>query len=557
MCGIFGGHADLLNPSAIDLLRHRGPDQQGIVSFPFGETEEILVGATRLNIVDKRDIEVPMVRDGAAISYNGEIYNWRDLRRELESEGVTFSTNTDTEVVLQAYLNWGAACLPKFNGQFAIAIFDGKEIWLARDRVGKKPLYYSMKDDRFSFASEMKAFRNLQYEPIDLCEQLEFYFNEFTPFSDVFSLPPGAHLKWRPDKPVEIVKWWEFPRYKGDITCLDDATDEFLSILTDSCRLRQMADVPVTLFLSGGLDSTLLQLVCRFDQTYTIQFDEFRGVIDEQSLVSDFAELLGFTPRTIVPTQEDFDRQFTDLARAIEYPVGSFSIFPLFILAQAAARDGYKVAFSGEGSDELFNGYYRNTLLMQENDHVEGHLAGPYNALCRKYFGSGSRRVARMAQRRQGPDLDRLAEVIEADWDDGEPFCHNLARFETTVAMQPLLTMADRMSMANSLEVRNPFLDYRIVEFSVRIHEKIRRSGVTGKLVVANAVRRLAQSYGRPKLLDREYKHGLPAPINQWLFGADGFERGSWNSWLIRECMHEMMRINRAEAMLANETQAS
>jgi len=541
VCGIFGGHETLLLSNVQDVLYHRGPNQQSTkVVDPSDQNGSLIVGQTRLNIVDRHDIRIPMEINGYTITFNGEIYNWRELRRELEKEGYAFSTNTDIEVALVSYIHWGAACLERFNGQFAFAIFDGQQFWLARDRLGKKPLFYKMENDRFAFASEMKAFESLIHAPNVLCELLEFYFDTHTPFKDLFSVPCGGWVSWSPAQGLSTGRWWQFPSYKGDITDIDDAVDEFLAIFKESCRLRQVADVPVCTFLSGGIDSSLIQIICESDVAFTIQFEEFRDTIEEEELVRDLGQRMGFDNRIITPTEEDFNALYSDFARAIEYPVGSFSIFPLYVLSKTARESGFRVALSGEGSDEIFNGYHRNIMLMQENELVQTHSGGAYRSLAEKYFGSGAARVARMAQRQPGDLSPELVKLIARDWNDEEPFEHNLARFETLIPLQPLLTMADRTSMAHGLEVRNPFLDYRLIEFSVRLHPTIRRQGNFGKLVVRRAVERISERYGRLKLLDREFKHGLPAPANLWLFHREGFERGHWNAWLIRECMHQL-----------------
>jgi asparagine synthase (glutamine-hydrolysing) len=198
MCGIYGGSPDLISDQASELLRHRGPDQHGNILIRTRDGRELLIGQTRLSVVYKKDVQTPMQRDGASIVYNGEIYNWAALRRELEGKGWRFETPTDTELVLCAYLEWGPACLDRFNGMFAFAIWHNDHLFLARDRLGKKPLFYTHGPQGLAFASELKVIRGLELQEVPICQALEFYFDEHTPFKDVKSVRPGEYLVYTP-----------------------------------------------------------------------------------------------------------------------------------------------------------------------------------------------------------------------------------------------------------------------------------------------------------------------------------------------------------------------
>src|SRR5206468_167404 len=194
---------------------------------------------------------------------------------------------------------------------------------------------------------------------------------------------------WEPEpNTVSRTQWWSFPEHTGELDDEECAVDEFIEVFRDACEIRKLADVPVTLFLSGGVDSSLIQAILRLDVTYTVQFEEFRGVIDEEAYVAEYARAFGFEARIVRPTKADFLETFSDLARFIEFPVGSLSVLPLFCVSRQARRDGFVVALSGEGSDELFNGYYRHELLLREEAALGAELAGPYGPLVRRYFGS-------------------------------------------------------------------------------------------------------------------------------------------------------------------------
>jgi asparagine synthase (glutamine-hydrolysing) len=542
MCGIFGGTPALIAANADELLHHRGPDQHGHVLRQGPGGAPVVIGQTRLNVVYKQDVPTPMSRDGATIAFNGEIYNWLALRHELETRGHRFTTPTDTEVALCAFLEWGPACLERFNGMFALAVWHAGRLFLARDRLGKKPLFFAHEERGLGFASELKCFTTLDFAEVPICQALEFYFDEHTPFRNVRSLRPGEYAIWTPhDNALELHRWWTFPEPEPDLSDPGRSVDLFLDLFADACALRKLADVPVTLFLSGGVDSSLIQAMVGFPQTYTVQFTEFEDTIDERRYVGEFAANRGFEARIITPTRQDFFEFFGDMARFIEFPVGSQSVLPLFCLAREARRDGFVVALSGEGADELFNGYYRNELLLREEEHLAEDFAGVYATLCRRYFGTPLERFCRMVTRQGAVGLPLLLDFFGPRWRDDRSFAQNLARIETTIFLQPLLVMTDRLSMGNSLEVRNPFLDHRIVTFAARLTDDLKFRDGRGKWLLREALRRLVgPSLG---IVNRPIKHGLPAPVNLWLFKSSAFDRKDWNQLFFGECLKQLASV--------------
>jgi asparagine synthase (glutamine-hydrolysing) len=306
MCGIFGGIPELIRPDAAELLRHRGPNQQGQVLVQSRLGRQLVLGTTRLSVVDQHEVPTPFGRFDAVLCYNGEVYNWRSIRHDLEVLGQHFETQTDTEVILAAYLQWGPACLDRFNGMFALAIWHDGKLFLARDRLGKKPLFYTHTGQGFGFASELKAIRDLAFEEVPICRSLEFHFDEFTPFRNVKSVKPGEYLIYDPDSNhKDAVRWWTFPAFSADLADPKVAVKEFLSLFEDACNVRRLADVPITIFLSGGVDSSLIQAVLKFDVSYTVQFEEFRNHINEQVLVEEFARAFSFESRVVTPNKEE------------------------------------------------------------------------------------------------------------------------------------------------------------------------------------------------------------------------------------------------------------
>jgi len=497
-----------------------------------------VLGQTRLSVVYKGDVPTPMQKGGATIAFNGEVYNWQELRSLLEQKGHRFETQTDTEVVLAAFLEWGPAALERMNGMFALAIWNDGELFLARDRLGKKPLFYTHGPGGLAFGSELKVFERLDFAEVPICQALEFYFDEHTPFRNVKSLRPGECLRYAPATgKLTVAAWWQFPKFEPSIVDEREATKAFLDLFADSCKLRKLADVPVTIFLSGGIDSSLIQATLGLDVSYTVQFPEFESTINERQYVLELAGKLGFEPRFVMPTRDEFLAAFSDLARFIEFPVGSFSVFPLYCVAKRARQDGFVVALSGEGADELFNGYYRHELLLREDAALEPEFRGPYGTLCRRYFGSSLDRFCRMASRQGLGGVPELLEFFAPRWSDDRTFAQNLNQVEATVFLQPLLVMADRLSMGNSLEVRNPFLDYRIVEFSARLADSLKFRNGQGKWLLRRALFELVGDIGVTR---RTVKHGLPAPVNQWLFKSGAFDRKDWNHVLLGECLKQL-----------------
>ena len=301
MCSIAGSHDEKEVWRMLEIQQHRSPDGMNVRSGDF------CIGMGRLAIIDTENDEFPMTRDGLTLTFNGEIYNYMDLRRELERIGHTFTTNTDTEVLLRAYHEWGEGCLDRLNGMFAFAVLhpDGS-VFAARDIAGEKPFYFTT--EPFRFASEAKA---LGFD----CREL-----------------PRAHKLWHQGGHT-IVNEWFTPQRVYVPPKLGDAVNALSVLLEDSVRLRTRSDVPYGIYLSDGIDSTLLSTYHWFSDTFTYRDDKHDG--------ARFRDLL---PRIVWH---------------LDYPVHSFSAYGLWTLAEQARDTGVKVVISGEGADELFGGYVR------------------------------------------------------------------------------------------------------------------------------------------------------------------------------------------------------
>jgi len=541
MCGILGGINTDFTDASLDRLHHRGPDQRSLVTEEVPSHGTVALGQTRLNIVDRHDIDLPVRIGTSTILFNGEVYNYLELRSELEALGRTFQTRTDTEVALAAYLEWGPDCLNRFNGMFALAVWDGRRFFCARDRMGKKPLFYRCRPDTFEFASEIKAFSNLEFIGHDVFDLFEFCFNEHTLYRDIFALPPGQYLMYDVARGTCHTRcYWDIEHQLGNkITSEKTAVDRFIELLEDAVRLRLRSDVPVTLFLSGGLDSSLIAKLSGVAEAFTCQFDEFRQTVNEERYVRDLAERLEIRANFVRPTREEFLRDLPHMSYHLEMPTGSFSVFPLYRLAAACREHGYKVVLSGDGSDELFAGYARNEFLLSERTRPDDPKVRHYGSMLERYHGNDLDRFCRMASRSGLTGASLMKMFLSGLWRTHRSTVENIAYIESRIFLQPLLQMADRMCMAHGIENRCPYLDHRIVEFAFSLDDSLRFRDGTGKWIVHQAARRLLPADSL--VLHRRIKDGLPTPVNLWMQGRHSFDRKHWNAIMTAECMKSLL----------------
>ena len=327
MCGILGGINTDFDDASLRRLHHRGPDQSRLVTLDVPEYGIVTLGQTRLNIVVRRDIDLPVRIGDSYILFNGEIYNHPELRSELAAFGWSFQTNTDSEVALAAYLQWGPDCLQRFNGMFALAVWDGKRFFCARDRMGKKPFFYRLGQCTFEFASEIKAFSHLEFTTHELFELFEFCFNEHTLYRGILALRPAHYLLYDLPKGTCYTRsYWDIEQPVGRrITDEKTAVNSFLELLEDAVRLRLRADVPVSLFLAGGLDSSIIAKLSGVEEAFTCQFDEFKDTINEEQYVRDLALRLGIRTHFVRPTRAQFLQDLGLMSYHLEMPTGSFS----------------------------------------------------------------------------------------------------------------------------------------------------------------------------------------------------------------------------------------
>jgi asparagine synthase (glutamine-hydrolysing) len=546
-------------------IRHRGPDEFGIY-----RDEHVGLGNARLSIIDLSGGQQPIGNEDSTlwIVFNGEIFNYLELRADLEARGHRFSTHTDTEVILHLYEDHGEACLDYLNGQFAIAIWDApeRELFLARDRVGIRPLFYAVKDGQLAFGSEIKAILahpgfTAEIDPRSLA-QIFTYWSTLSPrtiFRGIREVPAGHYLLARSGN-VNVQPYWtlDFEPASDGARTTQDYLDEFEDLLIDAARIRLRADVPVGAYLSGGLDSSVTTAIIRNYtdtrlDTFSIAFEE--SEFDERRYQQQMAAFLGTNHRVTRCTTADVARDFPDVIWHAETPILRTSPAPMFRLSRLVHDHGLKVVLTGEGADEILAGYnifkenkvrrfwakdpdsqMRPLLLERLYPYIPGLSSGAY---LRAFFGRGldatespfyshavrwstTARIQRLLlhqselglNERNGHDGQIPIPPAFDEWPDiGQAQYLEMSIF---LSQYLLSSQGDRMAMAHSVEGRFPFLDHRLVEFCNRLPPALKLRGLTEKWLLKQLGRKLVPTdiWQRPK---QPYR----APIHRSFFGDD------------------------------------
>jgi asparagine synthase (glutamine-hydrolysing) len=566
MCGIVGfsggakgndWSASVLN-RMLSRIKHRGPDEAGIFL-----SDEMNLGSVRLSIIDLASGQQPLCDDSNRywITFNGEIFNYQELRIQLEQMGCHFRTHSDTEVLLLAYREFGAECLSKLNGQFAFAIWDTlkQSLFLARDRVGIRPLFYTIHDHNLVFASEIKAlfeFPGVQRNLDNYSLQQVFTFwttlSPRTAFEGVHELPPGHFMVYEKGH-VQLKKYWApvFPepgeRFKGT---MDEAGEELEFLLTDAVKLRLRADVPVGSYLSGGLDSSVIALLIRANapkellETFSIGFAD--KDYDEGAYQDSMIDLLKTRHHRTSCASDDISEFFPETVWHAEMPLLRTAPLPMLLLSRLVRDNNIKVVMTGEGADEMLGGYnifkemqVRRFWARNPGSSLRPLLLGrlyPYLSQLKKmspnalklFFGyrlqdTGSVLYSHLLRWNNtskirklmlpGPENgQRMVEKLEKEL---TPLLNNhsdLAKaqyLESTIFMSGYLlsSQGDRMAMGNSVEGRYPFLDYRVMEFCHSLPDRFKLNGLKEKVLLKHqfknrlprqVVERAKQAYRAP-----------------------------------------------------------
>jgi asparagine synthase (glutamine-hydrolysing) len=540
-----------------DVLAHRGPDGAGLFA-----DEGVALGSQRLAVIDLSEAAMqPFATDDGTLQlvHNGEIYNYRELRAELETKGHRFRTAADTEVVLAAYREWGERCVERFNGMWAFAVWDAprRRLFCSRDRFGVKPLYYRADAGRFVFASELKAFcadssarsPNLRMIRAYL-EQGYLDHTDETLFDGVAALPP-AHSLTFDDRGVQLTRYWRLER--GDPPT-GDAEEAFRELFMDAVRVRLRSDVRVGTALSGGLDSSAIAGVVGKllrdekeaaaaagprQQTFTVYFEETD--CDERPFAEAVAERAGAEPHWITFSADDLVETLPSIVYAQDEPFGSTSVAAQWYLMREARRSGVKVMLDGQGGDEVLAGYsvYRGARLadllaagrirelhteLAAFRRIQGvGIAATGAAVARPFLPAALK--WRLRGRATGARALLGARLRDVPYDEHWGYSPYRDRLRSTMhhvlahhGLPELLHYADRNSMAHSLEARLPFLDYRLVECLFSLPPEQLISAGRTKIVLRRALRDLLpESVAR-----RDDKLGFPTAEPRWFRGALG-----------------------------------
>jgi asparagine synthase (glutamine-hydrolysing) len=581
MCGIAGildtGKGDV--PDELQLrcmlasIRHRGPDDCGIYLAP-----TVALGSVRLSIIDLEGGRQPICNEDKSlwIVFNGEIFNYVELRAELESRGHRFSTHTDTEVILHLFEESGPECLRQLNGQFAFALWNERDssLFLARDRLGVRPLFYTNNNGVLIFGSEVKAIAchpsvKLEIDPVAL-NQVFTYWSAISPmsvFRGIRELSPGSYLTASQGQ-CTVKKYWEMDFPCGNKSPSDwiaesseDAVlESFRELLVDAVKIRLRADVPVGAYLSGGLDSSVIAYIIRHYgsthlDTFSVSFDD--NTFDESVFQKQMAGYLGTDHQVVHARYSDIGKAFPEVIWHTETPVLRTAPAPMFLLSQLVQENRYKVVLTGEGADEFLAGYD----IFKEAKIRRYWARQPTSNLRPRLFSRIYKDIPRISQSASGftsaffkvglTDLNSPYYSHAIRWNNSRrtrrffsrEFIHELPEvsasgfealavppefsswgpleqsqyWETTTFLSPYLlsSQGDRVAMAHSIEGRYPFLDHRVVEFCNRLPAHFKLRGLMDKYLLRN----LAKPW-LPAEIRKRPKRPYRAPVHRSFFSG-------------------------------------
>lgn len=575
MCGIAGFYGEINKKQSVSTLKHmltrikhRGPDQSGVYVSDY-----VGLGSVRLSIIDLSSGTMPISNQDNSlwIVFNGEIYNHMELREELIQKNHSFKTRSDTEVILHLYEEYGPECLKKLNGQFAIAIWDKhkEELFLARDRVGIRPLFYTQTKSAFVFASEIKAFMEYPEVPLKfsnkaLSEYVTFWtaLSPNTVFENVFEVPPGTYMLVN-HKGIKSNTYWELPIVKPNaynFTTVEEAATAFENIFLDSIKLRLRADVPVAAYLSGGIDSSITtsfikQVSPNRLKTFSIGFTETD--FDESAYQNIAASYFKTEHSSVTCSEQDISNYFKEVVWFAEAPLLRTAPTPMGLLSKNVRDHNIKVVITGEGADELLGGYnifkeakikhfwakdpqsklrplllkrlypylpqinkassnmlkmFFGYKLTETNSPIYSHLLRWHNtSRIKNYFSDTIKETIK--------DYNPIAEVEEKLESklSGYDYLTKAQWLEIHLFMSGYLlsSQGDRMGMANSIEGRYPFLDHRVIEFCMALHPDLKLHGLNEKYLLKKMMKdRLPDA-----ILNRS-KQAYRAPIRS-LFASE------------------------------------
>lgn len=572
MCGIVGfidfskkQDLDILKSMA-DVIHHRGPDDSGY-SIWNNEYANIGLGHRRLSILDLSSHgHQPMIYEALEIVYNGEVYNFKEIREELEKFEYSFESDSDTEVILKSYHKWGVEAVDRFNGMFAIAIYDKNidKLILIRDRSGIKPLYYYEKDDIFIFGSELKSFHeNSKFEKeIDFDALAQYFHYGYVPqpysiFKNTQKLLSGHYLEYDLKNKKSIVKkYWDVKYFynlpKKDIS-YDDAMDEVEELLKSAFNYRMVSDVPVGVFLSGGYDSSAVAAILQKSskqkiKTFSIGFHEEE--YNEAHHAKKVSEHLGTDHTEYYCTQKEALEILPTLPDIYDEPFGDSSAIPTILVSKLAKKD-VKVALSADAGDEIFGGYGKYKTSFKYNNFFSKFPKFTHNSMSYLFNNINPRQIPGLKNKYNiDSRFKKVADILKSSssvsamkytshmfteyeikklfkddykeiktyfdtndelYDTNDELNRMFAVDYQTYLPDDILTKVDKATMSVSLEGREPFLDYRIIEYAAQLPSSFKMDENQTKIILKDIVHK----YIPKEMMDRP-KMGFGVPISEW-----------------------------------------
>lgn len=553
MCGFVGFCDDSKNKKKIirdmaDIIKHRGPDSDG-----YYVDNNIALGFRRLSIIDLDKGSQPIFNEDKdkVIVFNGEIYNYKEIREELKSKGHKFSTNTDTEVILHGYEEYKEDILNKLRGMFAFVIYDIKEksLFGARDFYGIKPFYYYYDNENFLFGSEIKSFlgnpnfkKELNKDMLSQYLTFQCSIGEDTFFKNTYKLLPGHYFIYK-DKELKVKKYYEVKLEPNDDKSLDEWVSGIREVIDNSVLAHKVSDVEVGSFLSSGVDSSLIAKLSSVDKTFTVGYDNKK--YSEIDYAKEFSDKINVSNVSKKISKEEYFKEFSNVQYYMDEPLADASAVMLYFLSKTASKH-VKVCLSGEGADEIFGGYniYHEPYSVSWYNKIPyfirkciGILVYPF----RNYTGFNFlyRRSKKIEDRYIGNafifEPNDAKKIVNFNYgnktykDFTKPYYDKVSDLDVVTKMQyidfnfwliyDILLKADKMSMANSLEVRVPYLDREVIEYASKLPSKYKIVGNETKY----AFRKVAKEELTDKVADKK-KLGFPVPIREWLKEDDVYQ---------------------------------
>jgi len=570
MCGIVGFHTkksidknQVLGPM-MESIKHRGPDASGTYF-----NKKLALGHQRLSIIDIKNGAQPMFSiDGRhIIIFNGEIYNYLELRQQLTASGYSFNTYSDTEVLLNLFIEHGKECLKLLNGMFAFVIYDKNEdtLFIARDHFGIKPFYYYQDNESFVFASEIKAilkFPGIQAEPdpFSMNEYITFQMTlkKHTMFKNIFKLPPATYMVVKNGVIKEKKEYWSFDFNIDASKNEEEYQRELLVLLENALSIQIRSDVPIGAYLSGGLDSSIVATLA--SKSYTSRIHTFTGGFKESADYDEtyFAKCVNKSINSIhheiFPTHHDFADTFEMLVYHMDEPGGGPGLFPQYMVSKLASEH-VKVVLGGQGGDEIFGGYARYAVAyleqclkgaifetQEEGQHlvtlssIIGNLPilkkyvpmmrsqfseGMFDSMESRYFRLINRSLKLdevyssefLSSHNQDVLFDKYLQIFNSP--DTKSYFNKMTHYDLKTLLPTLLQIEDRVSMAVSIESRVPLLDKRIVELAAKMPPSYKFSGGRTKYMLLNSVKDIINK----EVIQRKDKMGFPTPLHEWIGG--------------------------------------